>query len=201
MPIIYNINKNMMYQTTIKTCETQNIKLDEQKDKQKIDNQIEEQLDKQKDEQLDEQIDAQKMDKQLNDQKNEQKTVKEMISEMMEQTKSVGATMRTLKRGIKELPVLHKYELKKPIAKKKKKRKPKKVPEQIRSLLNLDENVRLTKHEVTKKIHDYIEKNELQDPNDSRTIIPNKELQELFNLDDAEELCFNNIYPYIKKLY
>jgi chromatin remodeling complex protein RSC6 len=132
-----------------------------------------------------------------------------ILESMQEQVKSANKTIKFIKTNIKELFKLHKQELKK-IDKKKKVRKgnnksginkPSEVPKPIRDLLDLEEDILMARTEVTKRIYGYIKENELQDPSDKRTIIPNNELKELFGLGDSDEVSFYNIQSYIKKLY
>ena len=140
---------------------------------------------------------------------NTQSTFVTILESMQEQVKSANKTIKFIKTNIKELFKLHKQELKK-VDKKKKVRKgnnksginkPSEVPKPIRDLLDLEEDILMARTEVTKRIYGYIKENELQDPSDKRTIVPNNDLKELFGLGDGEEVSFYNIQSYIKKLY
>lgn len=130
-----------------------------------------------------------------------------LFENMSNQVKSANNTIKFLKANIKELSKLHRSELKKAGVKKSRKKntsginKPNPVPESIRNLLNLEENVLMARTEVTKRIYGYIKENNLQDEHDKRTIVPNDELKQLFSLEDGEEVSFYNIQSYIKKLY
>lgn len=79
--------------------------------------------------------------------------------------------------------------------------KKKTVPASVTKLLSLPDNVKLQRSTIVKHMYKYIEDNNLREINDSRTINPNKELKELFSLNDDEQLSFYNIQTHIKKLY
>ena len=79
--------------------------------------------------------------------------------------------------------------------------KKKTVPSSVTKLLSLPDNIKLSRSAIVKHMYKYIEDNNLREVNDTRTINPNKELKELFNLNDDEQLSFYNIQTHIKKLY
>jgi chromatin remodeling complex protein RSC6 len=79
--------------------------------------------------------------------------------------------------------------------------KPTPVPEKIREFLGLEEDAELPRTQVTKRLYDYIKDNGLQDESDKRTIKPNDELRELFDLEDGDTIEFKNFQSHMKRLY
>ena len=79
--------------------------------------------------------------------------------------------------------------------------KPGPVPQPLIDLLGLDSNIQLPRTKITGLIYGYIKEHKLHVPEDKRTINPNTELQQLFQLNDGEQISFYNIQTHIKKLY
>lgn len=135
---------------------------------------------------------------------------KDLMLNLNEQINLQYSNIRLLKNQMKELQKLHKTELKNAIKNTKKNRKknlksgfnkPLPVPEKLQNFFSLEEGMLLARTEVTKRIYAYIKENNLQDPNDKRTINPNDELKDLFSLEDGQEVSFYNIQTFIKNLY
>ena len=80
--------------------------------------------------------------------------------------------------------------------------KPQKVPSQVCKLLDLQEDVELTRPQVTKEFHNYCNKKHLKKEDDKRFIIPNKEMRKTFGLDDnVSEIKFSDVQTIIAKAY
>jgi upstream activation factor subunit UAF30 len=135
---------------------------------------------------------------------------KDLMLNLNEQINLQYSNIRLLKNQMKELQRLHKTELKNAIKNSRKNRKnnlksgfnkPLPVPEKLQKFFSLEEGSLLARTEVTKRIYAYIKENNLQDPNDKRTINPNDELKDLFSLEDGQEVSFYNIQTFIKNLY
>ena len=137
----------------------------------------------------------------------------DLFTSMCEQISETNTALRTLKANMKVLEKIHRKELK---SVRKHKRstggavsnkkpsgfnKPCPVPESIVNLLKLNADDELPRTQVTKLIYGYIKDNNLQVPEDKRTINPNKELKTLFKLGKNEQISFYNIQTHIKKLY
>jgi len=137
----------------------------------------------------------------------------ELYSSLSEKLSETYTTLRLLRTSLKQLEKLHYKELKsvkrhkKPnnhnMANKKPSgfNKPGPVPLSITTLLGLAPEVELPRTKVTKLMYQYIKDNQLQDPTDKRTIVPNNELKTLFNLGTSDQVSFYNIQTHIKTLY
>ena len=131
--------------------------------------------------------------------KNNKPLFKESFDNIADDVNKLHESLKNLKNDIKLLKKL------KPTAvvnteSKKAKRKTR-VPISIVKFLNLNEKIKLSRQTVIEYIYKYIQDNQLQGVEDTRTIYPNKELKELFNLNDYEQLSFYNIQTHIKKIY
>jgi chromatin remodeling complex protein RSC6 len=80
-------------------------------------------------------------------------------------------------------------------------RKPALITDELATFLELPSGEKLARTEVTKKITEYIHNNNLQDPENGRTILPNKELSKLLNYSGEGELTYFNLQKYIKHLF
>lgn len=114
--------------------------------------------------------------------------------------------LKNIKNNFKEISKIHKYEVKMYKIKKKSKtlsgfNKPVKIPETIKQLLKITDDTKLPRTQITKLIYEYIRQNNLQSETDKRTIIPNKDLQDIFGLEKNEQLSFYNIQSHLKKIY
>ena len=84
--------------------------------------------------------------------------------------------------------------------------KPHPVPEQLVSLLGLDDGAELPRTQVTKRLYQYFEDHDLyaekdDGSKDKRRIIPNREVRKVFSMKKGEEITFYTIQSHIKKLY
>ncbi len=66
-------------------------------------------------------------------------------------------------------------------------------------LLSIPNDSILTKIEVIKKFNDYIKENNLENPDDKKTIIPNDKLKQVFSLEDNQTFKYIEIASYLKK--
>ena len=79
------------------------------------------------------------------------------------------------------------------------------ITQELSSFLNINKNTnnnKLSRIFVTKFISNYIKENNLQDINNKRIIVPNKELKVLLDYNDTNKnLTFFNIQKLLKKHY
>ncbi len=77
--------------------------------------------------------------------------------------------------------------------------KPTTISDNLCKFLNKPNGFEMTRPEVTKELHTYIQTNKLQDPDKKMNIKANKELQELLGIEEGHELTYFNIQPLINK--
>ncbi len=77
--------------------------------------------------------------------------------------------------------------------------KPTTISEDLCNFLDKPIGSEMTRPEVTKELHNYIQKNKLQDPDKKMNIKPNQELQKLLGIEEGHELTYFNIQPLINK--
>ena len=75
------------------------------------------------------------------------------------------------------------------------------VPKDICKFLSIDENTQLPRPEVANRIYQYVKDKNLRSAENHRIIIPDKALQELFNLKDDETLDWKNFQIKLSKIY
>jgi hypothetical protein len=109
--------------------------------------------------------------------------------------------MKNVKHNIKFLKIAQQNDIVTSQNKKSTKAKALYVPQPISKLLKLNDNIKLPRKMIIQLVYLYIKENNLYDVNDERTIVPNKDLKQVFNLNDDEQLSFYNIQSHIKKLY
>ena len=176
---------------------------------QESDKSKEQELDQSKEQELDQSKEQDQL-KELDQSKENIENFASLFQNIEQQVNTANNTIKFLKTNIKELNKLYKQEVRK-LGKYKKKtkrgnnksgiNKPNPVPQKIKDLLNLEDDVLMSRIEITKGIYGYIKENDLQHPDDRRTVIPNDELKQLFSLEDDEEISFYNIQTYIKKVF
>ena len=93
---------------------------------------------------------------------------------------------------IKKLELLYKKDIKQASNKKKIRKNNKTgftkintIPLKLSKLLNIDSNTKLSRIDLTKKIWEYIKKNNLYYEKDHRVLRADKKLLEIFNLDES----------------
>lgn len=77
---------------------------------------------------------------------------------------------------------------------------PTKITKELADFLNIDENIEISRTDVTTLICKYIKENNLQNPDNKKIIIPDHRLKKLFNgyLGEEDQLEFFNIQTYLK---
>ena len=79
--------------------------------------------------------------------------------------------------------------------------KPGPVSDELRKFLSLGSDELIARTEVTKRITIYCKENNLQKPEDKRTINVDPPLRKLLRIDKGEELTFFNLQKYMKVHY
>ena len=77
--------------------------------------------------------------------------------------------------------------------------KPTTISDQLCKFLDKPSGIEMTRPEITKELHSYIQKHKLQDPDKKMNIKPNKELQEVLGITEGHERTYFNIQPLINK--
>lgn len=77
--------------------------------------------------------------------------------------------------------------------------KPTTISDQLCKFLDKPNGIEMTRPEVTKVLHNYIQTHKLQDPDKKMNIKPNKELQELLGIEEEHNLTYFNIQSLINK--
>jgi len=75
------------------------------------------------------------------------------------------------------------------------------IPKNICKFLSIDENIQLSRIEVSTRIFRYVKDNNLRSSENRNIIIPDEALQELFNLKNDETLDFKNFQVKLAKIY
>ena len=77
--------------------------------------------------------------------------------------------------------------------------KPTEISDDLAKFLDVPLGTLLARTEVTKKINKYIKDNELQDPKDKRTILPDTKLRKILSYSDSDgELTYFNLQRFLK---
>ena len=79
--------------------------------------------------------------------------------------------------------------------------KPGRISDELRKFLSLGSDELIARTEVTKRITNYCKENNLQKPEDKRTINVDPPLRKLLRIDKGEELTFFNLQKYMKVHY
>lgn len=79
--------------------------------------------------------------------------------------------------------------------------KPTKISDKLCEFLGMDKGTELARTEVTKYIHDYIKKNDLQVETNKTLIVPDSNLKNLLDLEDDvdSEIHFFSLQKYMNK--
>jgi chromatin remodeling complex protein RSC6 len=78
---------------------------------------------------------------------------------------------------------------------------PIKVPNTIKKLLNITDDVKRSKLEITHLLYEYIDEKKLKNENNNRIINPNKSLMKLFNIKKNEKMSFDNFQQFLSRAY
>ncbi len=76
--------------------------------------------------------------------------------------------------------------------------KPTKLSDELCAFLGVPAGSQLARTEVTRVLNEYIKKNNLQDTNDKRTIVPDAKLSSILALQGDDKLTYFNLQTYIK---
>ena len=76
--------------------------------------------------------------------------------------------------------------------------KPTVISEELCTFLGKPQGTEMARTEVTKNLTQYIKQNNLQDPQNKRTILPDKKLQKLLNTTKNDEVTYFNLQKYMK---
>lgn len=76
--------------------------------------------------------------------------------------------------------------------------KPTPLSVELCAFLNVPDGTELARTEVTRRINEYIKTNNLQKPEDKRTIIPDAPLQKLMNVVKDTKLTYFNLQSHMK---
>ena len=78
--------------------------------------------------------------------------------------------------------------------------KPTNISEEICEFVNVEKGSMLARTDVTRYINAYIKTNNLQNPADKRTIVPDEKLRKIMNLseDNTDTITYFNLQRYIK---
>jgi chromatin remodeling complex protein RSC6 len=76
--------------------------------------------------------------------------------------------------------------------------KPTKLSDDLCGFLGVPAGSQLARTEVTRVLNEYIKKNNLQDANDKRTIVPDEKLSSILKLEGGDKLTYFNLQTYIK---
>ena len=77
--------------------------------------------------------------------------------------------------------------------------KPSKISEPLCKFMELPNGSEVARTEVTQYLINYIEKENLQNPDNKKIIVPNKELQSLLGSNPDDEISYFNIQKYMNK--
>lgn len=76
--------------------------------------------------------------------------------------------------------------------------KPSQLSDQLCDFMGVTKGTSMARTEVTRMINEYIKKNNLQDANDKRHIIPDAKLKQILNLGNDDKLTYFNLQKYMK---
>jgi chromatin remodeling complex protein RSC6 len=76
--------------------------------------------------------------------------------------------------------------------------KPSSISPELCEFLSLPEGTEIARTQVTKSIANYIKEKELQDPQNKRTIKPDKKLHKLLKTTTKDEVTYFNLQRYMK---
>ena len=115
---------------------------------------------------------------------------------------SVINQIKGLEKNVKKQMKQYEREIKKQSKHKKKKPSgfavPTTVSEKLSDFMGLTEGQQIARTEVTKYIINYIKTNNLQNPNNNQSILPDTKLKSLFD-NDTEEITYFNIQKHMNK--
>lgn len=129
----------------------------------------------------------------------------EKINDMVKQMKELQAFGKTLD---KEFNVVSRQLMKLKKTKSKTSSRPlsgfaipTRLSDELYEFLRIQKGTLIARKDVTKMMNEYIIENDCRDEKDKRNIIPNEELQELFNCGPDEHITYFNLQSYMKQHY
>jgi|TARA_Y100000389_G_scaffold145314_1_gene143813 upstream activation factor subunit UAF30 len=134
-----------------------------------------------------------------------------MITNSIKDTKKcltgMNKALRLLERNInKNIKKLKKKSNKNKVKKTKKKSGfslPVNISDELCDFLKVESGTKMARTEVTKQIHKYIKDHDLQNKNDRRKLVPNKQFKKLLNLNnkDTNNIGYFNLQRYMNRHY
>lgn len=76
---------------------------------------------------------------------------------------------------------------------------PTKVTKELCDFMDIDENTKIARTDVTRSLITYIKEQKLQDPTNKKRILPDDKLKKLLGLESDDELTYFNIQKYMNK--
>ena len=76
--------------------------------------------------------------------------------------------------------------------------KPTVISQELCAFLGKPQGTEMARTEVTKNLTQYIKEHNLQDPQNKRTILPDKKLQKLLNTTKNDDVTYFNLQKYMK---
>lgn len=76
--------------------------------------------------------------------------------------------------------------------------KPSQLSDELCEFMGVAKGTSMARTEVTRMINDYIKKNNLQDSEDKRHILPDAKLRKILNLQGDDKLTYFNLQKYMK---
>ena len=74
---------------------------------------------------------------------------------------------------------------------------PKNISDELCKFIDKPSGSEVARTDITSKLVEYVKKNNLENPNDKRIIIPDEKLKKLFNSSDDDEITYFNMQKFI----
>lgn len=76
--------------------------------------------------------------------------------------------------------------------------KPAPISDALATFLGMESGTSLPRTEVTKRVNEYVKSNDLQNPSDRRTILPDEKLRALLNPGQDDTISYFNLQKFLK---
>jgi len=76
---------------------------------------------------------------------------------------------------------------------------PTKITKELCAFMQLEENSKVARTDVTRTLISYIKEHKLQDPTNKKRIVPDEKLKNLLGLENEDELTYFNIQKHMNK--
>ena len=76
--------------------------------------------------------------------------------------------------------------------------KPAPISDALASFLGMESGTSVPRTEVTKRVNEYVKSNDLQNPSDRRTILPDEKLRALLNPGQDDTISYFNLQKFLK---